>query len=64
MEHHTISCILLLITFSFVFVVFYQSFSFCYSYIGRPVAASTATGSKAQHLKELASFLGEATRID
>ncbi|KAJ8955572.1 hypothetical protein NQ318_001402 [Aromia moschata] len=33
------------------------------SYVGRPVAASTATGSKAQHLKELAAFLEDATRL-
>ncbi|XP_066260731.1 2-oxoglutarate dehydrogenase complex component E1 isoform X1 [Euwallacea similis] len=33
------------------------------SYIGRPVAASTATGSKAQHLKELKNLLDDATRL-
>ncbi|XP_060516613.1 2-oxoglutarate dehydrogenase complex component E1 isoform X5 [Cylas formicarius] len=32
-------------------------------YIGRPVAASTATGSKAQHLKELKNLLDDATRL-
>ncbi|XP_070509691.1 2-oxoglutarate dehydrogenase complex component E1-like isoform X2 [Chironomus tepperi] len=30
-------------------------------YMGRPCAASTATGSKAQHLRELNNFLNEAT---
>ncbi|KAL1490498.1 hypothetical protein ABEB36_013182 [Hypothenemus hampei] len=33
------------------------------SYVGRPVAASTATGSKAQHLKELKNLLDDATRL-
>ncbi|CAH1183427.1 unnamed protein product [Phaedon cochleariae] len=33
------------------------------SYIGRAVAASTATGSKNQHLKELANLVEEALRI-
>ncbi|XP_019874477.2 2-oxoglutarate dehydrogenase complex component E1 isoform X3 [Aethina tumida] len=33
------------------------------SYVGRPVAASTATGSKAQHLKELATLLDDAARL-
>nr|XP_023025434.1 2-oxoglutarate dehydrogenase, mitochondrial-like isoform X2 [Leptinotarsa decemlineata] len=33
------------------------------SYIGRPVAASTATGSKNQHLKELANLFEDATRL-
>ncbi|XP_018575609.1 2-oxoglutarate dehydrogenase, mitochondrial isoform X3 [Anoplophora glabripennis] len=33
------------------------------SYVGRPVAASTATGSKAQYLKELAALLEDATRL-
>ncbi|XP_074031006.1 2-oxoglutarate dehydrogenase complex component E1 isoform X5 [Leptinotarsa decemlineata] len=32
-------------------------------YIGRPVAASTATGSKNQHLKELANLFEDATRL-
>ncbi|CAH1712620.1 unnamed protein product [Chironomus riparius] len=31
------------------------------SYMGRPCAASTATGSKAQHMRELNNFLNEAT---
>lgn len=33
------------------------------SYIGRPTAASPATGSKAQHLKELANLLDDAMAI-
>ncbi|CAG9826253.1 unnamed protein product [Diabrotica balteata] len=33
------------------------------SYIGRPCAASTATGSKNQHLKEVAQLLADATRL-
>ncbi|XP_050306618.1 2-oxoglutarate dehydrogenase complex component E1 isoform X2 [Anthonomus grandis grandis] len=33
------------------------------SYIGRPVSSSTATGSKAQHLKELKNLLDDATRL-
>ncbi|XP_050306620.1 2-oxoglutarate dehydrogenase complex component E1 isoform X4 [Anthonomus grandis grandis] len=32
-------------------------------YIGRPVSSSTATGSKAQHLKELKNLLDDATRL-
>ncbi|XP_065163792.1 2-oxoglutarate dehydrogenase complex component E1 isoform X3 [Atheta coriaria] len=32
-------------------------------YIGRPTAASPATGSKAQHLKEVASLLDDATHL-
>ncbi|XP_056632148.1 2-oxoglutarate dehydrogenase complex component E1 isoform X5 [Diorhabda carinulata] len=33
------------------------------SYVGRPCAASTATGSKNQHLKEVAQLLADATRL-
>ncbi|CAH1960074.1 unnamed protein product [Acanthoscelides obtectus] len=33
------------------------------AYIGRPVAASTATGSKVQYLKELNAFLEDATSL-
>nr|CAH7749845.1 unnamed protein product [Callosobruchus chinensis] len=33
------------------------------SYIGRPVAASTATGSKVQYQKELKAFLDDATSL-
>ncbi|XP_031346025.1 2-oxoglutarate dehydrogenase, mitochondrial isoform X3 [Photinus pyralis] len=33
------------------------------SYAGRPVSASTATGSRAQHLKELSSLLEDAMRL-
>jgi len=33
------------------------------SYIGRDTAASTATGSKVEHYKQLAKFLGEAMAI-
>ncbi|KAF5288848.1 hypothetical protein FQA39_LY03727 [Lamprigera yunnana] len=33
------------------------------SYVGRPVSASTATGSRAQHFKELKNLLEEATRL-
>uniref|UniRef100_A0A6M2DTF2 2-oxoglutarate dehydrogenase, mitochondrial n=1 Tax=Xenopsylla cheopis TaxID=163159 RepID=A0A6M2DTF2_XENCH len=33
------------------------------SYVGRAVSASTATGSKAQHLKELAQYLSEAMSL-
>lgn len=36
---------------------------FCYSYIGRAVAASTATGSKAQHIKENQQLFDDITRI-
>ena len=32
-------------------------------YIGRPVSASTATGSKAQHLKELNQLLADALTL-
>lgn len=32
-------------------------------YVGRPVSASTATGSRAQHFKELNNLLEEATRL-
>ncbi|CAH0557921.1 unnamed protein product [Brassicogethes aeneus] len=32
-------------------------------YIGRPVAASTATGSKAQHLKELGTLIDDFSRL-
>lgn len=34
------------------------------SYVGRDTAASTATGSKPTHYKQLAEFLGEAMRIE
>ncbi|XP_028154178.1 2-oxoglutarate dehydrogenase complex component E1 isoform X2 [Diabrotica virgifera virgifera] len=33
------------------------------SYVGRPCAASTATGSKNAHLKEVAQLLADATRL-
>lgn len=35
---------------------------FIFSYSGRPTAASPATGSKAQHLKELNNLLEDALR--
>lgn len=34
-----------------------------FSYIGRPTAASPATGSKVQHLKEQANLLDDATTL-
>lgn len=40
-----------------------KTFVYCYSYAGRPVSASTATGSKAQHLKELSHLLEDAMRL-
>lgn len=55
----------LLYSFAVYWVTIYIGYHiFNCSYVGRPVAASTATGSKAQHLKELAAFLEDATRID
>lgn len=36
---------------------------FYFRYAGRPIAASTATGTKVQHLKELSDFLDEATTL-
>jgi 2-oxoglutarate dehydrogenase complex dehydrogenase (E1) component-like enzyme len=38
-------------------------FDIFFSYIGRPCAASTATGSKAQHIKELNNLVTEATSL-
>lgn len=38
-------------------------FLVCFSYAGRTTAASTATGSKAQHNKELASLLETALSL-
>lgn len=38
-------------------------FFLAHSYIGRPTAASTATGSKAQHTKELNALLTDATSL-
>lgn len=34
-----------------------------YSYVGRPCGASTATGSKAQHVKELKNLLDDAMAL-
>lgn len=51
----------LILLFSVAYFIFYLFF---FSYVGRPVAASTATGSKVQHLKELSQLLEDATRID
>jgi len=34
-----------------------------YSYAGRPTAASSATGSKMQHLKELKALLDQSFTI-
>lgn len=36
---------------------------FFYSYAGRPTGASTATGSKMQHLRELKAFLDESFAV-
>lgn len=41
-----------------------QSFLFCFSYAGRPCAASPATGSKMQHLKELAHLTDDALNVN
>lgn len=43
--------------------MFYILFIFIYSYIGRPTAASPATGSKVQHLKEQANILEDAMAL-
>lgn len=37
--------------------LFQNYFCYFYSYAGRPTAASAATGSKMQHLKELKALL-------
>ena len=34
-----------------------------FSYAGRPTAASPATGSKAQHLKELAALMDDSLSL-
>lgn len=47
---------------STVFLMFCSNFDY-FRYVGRPTAASPATGSKMQHLKELKQFLDEAFTV-